>query len=360
MTVCDRRVFYFHGFDPASTARYRRIFAAASERLGVVVDDATEAEGWLALHGDTRTWFTYLRYDDLVREAQRGGLLSRLGRGLRTMMSMQFDGSFGRLPVRTMGLVAAPFAVAAGALVVAGNLAAELPGVGLALAASVLGVAWYLLLPMKLILASDLFAFMRSVARGDWAAEPYEARLPEFAAQIVPEGDEVLVVGHSLGGIAAIRAVAARLADWPDDRQISLLTLGSVHGIVLAQRGPGSDRLADAIAAIASDRRVVWVDVSNPRDAFCIPLTDPLLMIEDRAQPDMQSPLVISAPLSRAPRIPGDRRTLFGAMRRHMGYLLAAPEGAGFDYSDWVTGETTLAERTAGRSPSPRARMWQR
>ncbi len=357
MTVCDRRVFYFHGFDPASTARYRRIFAAASERLGVVVEDAPEIEGWQALRGDTTTRFTYLRYDDLVRDAQRGRLLSRLGRGLRTLAAQIADGSLFRLGRRSVNLAVSPHAVAFAPIVAVAAVSTLPPAQALAIAGGVGAVSALLLVNLKLILAADLFAYMRRLARGD--AE-YESRLPELAAQIVPEGDEVLVVGHSLGGVAAIRSVAARLADWPDDRPISLLTLGSVHGIIRAQQGDGSARLADAIAAIASDRRVVWVDVSNPRDAFCVPLTDPLLLIGDRARPDMQSPLVISAPLARAPRIPGDRRTLFGAMRRHMGYLLAAPEGAGFDYADWVTGDRTLAQRTAGRSPSPRARMWQR
>ena len=38
--AAPRRVYYFHGFDPATTARYRRMFAAAADRLALELDDA--------------------------------------------------------------------------------------------------------------------------------------------------------------------------------------------------------------------------------------------------------------------------------------------------------------------------------
>jgi hypothetical protein len=104
---------------------------------------------------------------------------------------------------------------------------------------------------------------------------------------------------------------------------------------------------------------VFWLDVSSPRDSFATPLTDPLLLIGDRAKPGMTSPRVISARLAKAPRIPGDRRTVFSAMRRHMGYLLTPQDGSGFDYANTVTGRETLAERFGPRNNSPKARMWQ-
>ncbi|MEM7189919.1 MAG: hypothetical protein AAF439_09940, partial [Pseudomonadota bacterium] len=70
-------------------------------------------------------------------------------------------------------------------------------------------------------------------------------------------------------------------------------------------------------------------------------------------------PRVISARLRRAPAIPGDRRTVFAAMRRHMGYLLTPEPGSGFDYADTVTGPESLEARFGPRPNSPRARMWE-
>ena len=96
--VLRRNVWYFHGFDPATTKRYFRIFAAASERLGVKVREFEDGrDGWLAgrVGQDppypVETRFHYLRYEDLVRTFQRGGFLSRIGRGLRTLLVRFFS-----------------------------------------------------------------------------------------------------------------------------------------------------------------------------------------------------------------------------------------------------------------------------
>lgn len=296
-----------------------------------------------------------------MRAYQQGSLLSRLGRGLRKLAGYAADGALLRLPRRTLVLALSPYAVAVAPVV---GLAAtsSLPAPQMLLISGTLLISALLLLwHLKMILAADLFAWMRDVARGTGrVAQDMEERLAELVEKISPgDADETLIVGHSLGGLAAIRATSSLLDTLPGDARLNLLTLGSVHGIVLAQRGAGRDRLAAAIAQIAGDPRVFWVDVSSPRDAFCVPLTDPLLQIDDRAQPGMRSPLVISAQLARSPRIPGDRRTLFPAMRLHMGYLLAAPEGAGFDYADIVCGGSDLSQRFAGRGNSPKARMWQ-
>lgn len=88
-------------------------------------------------------------------------------------------------------------------------------------------------------------------------------------------------------------------------------------------------------------------------------LTDPLPLTGDAAQSGPVSPVVVSARLRGARRIPGDRRTVFGAMRRHMGYLLAPEPGSGSDYADAVTGPLSLAGRFGARGNSPKGRMWQ-
>lgn len=360
--IQHRAVWYFHGFDPASTARYRRIFESASARHGVTLADLPgDADGWRAERDGVTTDLHYLRYDDLVREAQRGSVLARFGRGVRTQIALLSGGLPGRVGARTLALLISPTVVGVAGLLLAVSFANIHPVVGPLAAVLVLWAVWQLLVPMRMLLVADLFACMRMLASGRGAAwEDYLARIDALGGEITPgEADETLVVGHSLGGVAAIHSVAGLLDRWDEGRPLGLLTLGSVHGIVLAQRGEGRDLLADAVARICTDPRVFWVDVSAPRDAFCVALTDPLCLIGDRAQTGMASPRVISAPLARAPRIPGDRRTLFSAMRLHMGYLLAAPDGAGFDYADTVTGAETLAGRFGPRGNSPKARMRQ-
>lgn len=371
--VKNRSVWYFHGFDPASTARYRRIFEAASGRLSVTLEDLPDqGDGWRVRRGGVVSDIHYCRYEDLVRRAQAGSVVSRLGRGVRALAGYGVDGALGRIArraPRTLALMLSPFCVAFVPLAVAAALGGGDARSVVILLAVVLG-SGLALRRLYLTLVADLFAYMRMLACGAGTDhDAYEARIAALAASIEPHATgETLVVGHSLGGIAAIRAMEALLDRLPPGACAGLLTLGSVHGIVLTQQGPGRDRLAAAIRRITADRRVFWVDVTSPRDAFCLPLLDPLVLAGDGAAqgappmslPPMISPRVISARLTHAPRIPGDRRTVFGAMRRHMGYLLAPEQGAGFDYADTVTGALDLRARFGARGNSPKARMWQR
>lgn len=301
----------------------------------------------------------YLRYEKPLSDAQSGSLARRFGRGVRLVLTQLLDGTFRRLPWGQIMLTCAPVMVGLGAMWLAVRAVSLLGWVGLIPAVLVMAGAWILLIRMRMLLVSDGFDLTRQLARAHGETwEGYRALIGELSQEIGFGSDETLIVGHSFGGIAAIFAAEAALARAGPTDRLSLMTLGAGHGLMLAQKGDGRDQLADAIATLCSDDRVFWLDVSSPRDTFSTPLTDPLLLIGERAKPGMTSPRVISARLANAPRIPGDRRTVFSAMRRHMGYLLTPQEGSGFDYTDTVTGHQTLAERFGLRNNSPKARMW--
>ena len=359
-----RRVYYFHGFDPATTARYRRMFAAAAERLALELDDIPGREGWRIAREGVHTEVHQCRYEDLVRAWQNLPLWQRIARGWAALVSYAGDGALGRmarLGPRNLVLALSPVLLTiVMALALALFLASAQPSpVGTVIAILTALLVLLVTIPaLYLHLVMDLFAYMRVLARGTgpvWRS--FISRIGTMTEMVDHDAPgEVVIVGHSLGGVTAIHALDSLLAHWPEGRPIGLMTLGSVHGTVLVQQGDGRDRLASAIGRIAADPRVFWVDVSSPRDSFCLPLLDPLLLIE--AHDGMASPRVISARLGQAPRIPGDRRTVFAAMRRHMGYLLAPESGSGFDYADTISGPSGLREQFSGRGNSPRARMW--
>lgn len=364
-SIQTRTVWYFHGFDPATTARYRRIFAAASERFDVGIADLSDgADGWTVTRrngtAEVRTDIRYCRYEDLVRAYRAPPLLSRLVRGFRTLAGYLADRAFlqmARLGPRSLSLLLAMPLLLAGP-VLTGLALAGITGLAVGI---FIAVVTAMLLPVLFIdVVVDLFGYMRLIARGHSAAwQAYRDRIRALGAQITPPTDprhEVLIVGHSLGAIAAVLAAADMVKQMPDDARIGLVTLGSVHGLVLAQSGSGREAVADAIRAVTSDRRIFWVDVTATRDAFCLPLVDPLLMTG--GGDGAQSPLILSAQLTKAPRIPGDRRTAFRAMRRHMGYLLAPQAEGRFDYTDVVTGARSLTDKFADAAPSPRAKLW--
>lgn len=364
MPVRKRTVFYFHGFDPATTARYRRIFASASERFDAALEDLPDGgDGWQVTRDGVVTDVRYCRYEDLVRGYRAAPLWRRLWRYCLASYGYVFRSSLAGIGQGGVGpfvLMMAPFVTFLGVYLLTKHLGGYtgfgfVPTMVIGLIFAALVVRW-----LFLDVVADLFAYMRALALGgtpEWS--DYAVRISTLSAQIEPgDADEVLVVGHSLGGIAAILSVAKQLDEWPSEKPIGLLTLGSTHGVVLSQTGTGQAALIAAIRKVTSDPRVFWVDVTSPRDTFCVPLVDPLLMIEKEAHIGMTSPRVISARLRHAPKIPGDRRTVFSAMRRHMGYLLAPEDGSGFDYADTVTGDLTLKERFGPRGNSPKAKMW--
>ncbi|MEO1492406.1 MAG: hypothetical protein AAFV19_09680 [Pseudomonadota bacterium] len=360
--IRTRTVWYVHGFDPATTARYRRIFTAAAERFDVEITDLDDdTEGWVATRDGVRTEFRYVRYQDLVWGFGDRTHAQRLTRGLGAFWSYVRSGSLRRIAKRTprgAALIASPWLFLFGLPLSVLVPAASIGPWALGLIAGAAVVCNGLFSRFYLDLLADLFAYQRVLAAGvseDWTA--YRRRMEKLAGDIEPgTADEVLIVGHSLGGIGAI-LIADQVAARQPGAALSLMTLGSTHGIVLSQTGAGRDHLAAAIHRVATAPGVNWLDVSSPRDAFCVPLTDPLLLAGP--PPDAaRSPRVISAPLRNAPPIPGDRRTVFAAMRRHMGYLMAPQQSGAFDYADWITGTEPLGARIARRGNSPKARMW--
>ena len=172
--------------------------------------------------------------------------------------------------------------------------------------------------------------------------------------------DEILIVGHSLGGLVAVRSLARAMEQDVNltggRAKISLLTLGSVSGYVSCHGGVGADRFGLDVVRIASDEDLTWVDVSAPRDWFSFGLVDPLLLLKDPPV-EARSPRVISAKFGKASPDPDDKRTRFRAMGLHMKYLAAPDKEGGFDFLSVVSGEQSLKDRFQGRRNSPRAKM---
>lgn len=394
--VKRRRVLYAHGFDPATAERYRRIMArSGAERetappvLSPVAQMSDVSEGW-RIRSDAsgervETVFEILRYEDIVRQWQDRPLIKRLWSGLTGWFGFIFNGGLRRVFAVAKGpggLFFHPVLMLAlfiGLGVFAGRMAGEgaeilgAPdwasqvgrGIG-ALGGLYLSVRLERAFFTHLMLA--LFDFLFKIAKEEFPSGRLEMRVELFAHRIAEcvnsakekKVDEILIVGHSLGGLVAIRSLARAMEQDIDltggRAKVSLLTLGSVAGYVLCHGGVGADRFALDVARVASDDDLFWVDVSAPRDWFSFGLVDPLLLLEDPPV-EARSPRVISAKFGKASPDPDDKRTRFRAMGLHMKYLAAPDREGGFDFLSVVSGERTLKERFEGRRNSPRAKM---
>lgn len=370
--VTRRHVFYAYGFDPATAARYRRLIMASGQGKATAIAPMSDISvGWTVTTDQVETTFEVLAYDDIVTEFRSRPALGRLASGYAQWFGFLASGGAGRawrlgrgpvwlwlhpfvmtcffliagyLPVRVLaGLIEVPFAP---------------------LISMMVGGAFGLWLSYRaeravfahLMLA--LFEFMFRLARGDGPSKVMETRLDAFADRIAAapkDTDEVLVVGHSLGGWVAARALA-KAAPRLKGRRVGLLTLGSVAGFIACRRGAGAEAYARDVRAIAANLSIFWTDVSAPRDWFSFGLVDPLCMAGDLPD-EAQSPRVISAKFGKFRADPADWRTRFQPMGLHMKYLSAPDREGGFDPFATMCGPLTLAARYAPRRNSPKARM---
>jgi pimeloyl-ACP methyl ester carboxylesterase len=281
-----RRVFFVAGFDPRGVEGYYR---RLSEALGPGADiGPLERRGphgalWRWRTPSTETTFEFLRWDDVVDRHwrakgrfgaqiaalralivyQRCGLLARSREGARAV----------RLALLVMGL--APLALGAAMLLFT-------LGVG-ALGALAIPHGGWLALPAWIgaLFASDWawrklnlewlakgFACIVETAKGEQPG--WDERCAAFAARIAEverdaEADEIVVVGHSLGAILAMKTLARYLALGERPRRvIALATLGNIIPFYTWIE-PGRRTMREG-EEVARSKSVDWIDVTSGSD----------------------------------------------------------------------------------------------
>ena len=309
-------MLYAHGFDPATAERYRRIMArSGAERvsappvLSQVAQMSDVSEGWriTADHGDGRveTVFEILRYEDIVRQWQGHPLIKKLWSGLTAWFGFIFNGGLKRVfsvakgpgglffyPVMMLalfiglGVFAGRTAGEGAEILGAPDWASQIGRVVGALVGLYMSVRFERAFFAHLMLA--LFDFLFKVANEEFPAGRLEMRVELFAHRIAEcvnsakekKVDEILIVGHSLGGLVAVRSLARAMEQDVDltggRAKISLLTLGSVSGYVSCHGGVGAgksfresipDGLPDDIEFNPGGLAVVWSE-ENSRTAI--------------------------------------------------------------------------------------------
>lgn len=376
-----RRVFYIPGYDPMPPRRYRELYrreaaaqAAISGHRIVLVPRPAGAPGFgwgvEAVIEDRPATATVevLVWDDIVQGSMGRGIAATYGQLLRTawiyvgsgtlmrMMRLRRGPVIAALYPIAMLILQALVAVALGAAV--GWVVARfhlLPG----LAAGV-AVAWAVL---ALFRRADgrLFAYYLmhdyafTAALNGAAPSALTERAAQFAARIrsalTEDADEVLVIGHSSGAIVAIMALADLTRDHrPAGPALSLLTLG--HVVPMMGLLPRAEALRDDLRHLAAQQVPFWMDVTAPGDACCFALCDPAGVCG--AAPEGQTgPLILSAAFSNTLSAERQAAMRFRWFRRHFQYLCAFDRPAGYDYFAITAGGLTLAQRFAGRPPSP-------
>ncbi len=310
-----RQVYYLSGFDPRGARFYHQLYRTEAA-LQQTVNACRYEVGRRAKSGEfVTTWtidthcgerhaetrFAFLGWDDLVRAhwptsalrvigampafyrhyAAAGGFAKTLQCAPRTFWTLMLPVLYALVTLLLAGLAAAGSAWLASRWthVAWAGLVVGLFAAAIALKLCLVGAE-----RLRLFWLMRIFMFVLMWGRTRPAA--LDQRWTRFAAQIQADlaqhpADEVLIVGHSVGAMAAV-AVAAQ---WlrlqaesatsgiaaPAPPPMTLLTLGSV--IPFLGFVPEAGWFRAQVAALG-DSNIAWLDHTAPHDPLCYPLVD--------------------------------------------------------------------------------------
>ncbi len=377
--VRRRRLYYVAGFDPASPRKYHALFTEQSARQAAV-SGARFAVGPMQPMGEIMTgWtvraehpggelvevdFRFLHWFDIVRAVWPKDGFGLYLSAWRALVDYFRGGIMGRAlkqapPVYLASL--APVVVSTAFLLLYAVAVAAACSAG-ALGAAALGwPRWTGAAPPLLLWLGVLLLWRRvdgllpvgwigrgmvcvtAASRGEIPA--LDLRCCAFAEELVkasrePGLDEVLMVGHSMGGQLACAAVGKALQSEQGlgHTPLNLLTLGSL--IPLYSMTGEDPVFRRDLAALRDGRRVFWLDITSPSDPGSAGAIHPLAGLglgepEDR-------------PVRRSPRFhllmpQSYRRLRLDSLGFHFQYLMATEIAGSYDYFRLTTGPDRLA-----------------
>ena len=374
-----RQVFFIGGFDPKTPRHYHRLYREAVTRrpvtaaheqvsVGTRTRESPRADGWdvqWTAPGEPplSTRYTVMRWDDIVRrhwprhlrQALRDYWHVYLCAGAQGMFRHVWKGS-----QAAFWLALFPLIVSMSLLLLCAAAAAGLAFAGVAPALWT-GLA---VLPTWLL----LWRGVESKLDSEWLLRLYgftwfqahgrlpdlEHRLDELADDLVrqaadSDARELLVVGHSTGGMLAVAVLAraCQKAPWLGHRgpSLALLTLGHCTPILAWLRG--ATRFREELALLADHPALTWWDYSAPADWAAFARVPPWLA-SGRARLHQASPRFHKTlGVGDYAALLADRHAL------HMQYLRAPRHAGGYDPVELTAGYRTLAERHASLVVSP-------
>ncbi|MBB6305871.1 hypothetical protein [Xanthobacter tagetidis] len=371
-----RHLFLVPGYDPMPVDGHRRIFERELNRFretwsleeATCLEDAPRATptgaAWsiAARGGNWRTGATFelLAWNDLVQADMARSPLSHMGGTLRALADMVTSGTLGRyfrssprygfFFLFTYALTLLFWAIGAGLGLLAydaaapaiGTLGAALFGIALAAGAGAVLMRW----PgrkFRLKQSLDLAEFSVDFVRGRHPA--IDARVEAFGARIAAvaaagEADEIVLVGHSLGAMLAVSALAYALKLNPAlgrSVPVRLLTVGSTTAKFALH--PAGGRLREAARIVAEAEAIGWLEIQARDDVVSFYRINPVTLEEARFAPlrtvtgdFSERPLIRAHPIRDMLSEATFARFRLDMMRLHCQYLLANDKRAGYDF----------------------------
>jgi hypothetical protein len=383
-----RHVFYVAGYDPQGAESYYALFRREFGRFKMlwplrgsltppdVAADAHSARWRIetaAPNWQVSVDYEFLSWDDIILRDLARPMRWRLLQALFWFIDQLFTGTLRRvfrgfwrfglfLIYPMLGLVLWLAVAAMGgwlAWYIAVGLAAPPPFIAAVLGGVVFFALFWLLRPIAdgafVVQLTDLWLFFRDYVRGGRA--DFEKRIDAFAARLVAsarasDADEIVVVGHSGGAVAAALMVARALALDPGlgkhGPRIVLLTLGSIMPAIALH--PCSVRVRDVILRLATESGLLWIDCQSNTDMVNFFDFDPVTDVGIDAGPARCNPVVFHVRFSTALASEFYHRQRWNFFRIHFQFIMANDRKAPYDYYLYLCGPLPLAVWTGDRT----------
>jgi hypothetical protein len=389
--IRKRQVYYVSGFDARGARFYHPLYkeqAALQDRINgsaLSVSDAyptgEHAVTWdiQADHGGqrTETRYTFLRWEDLVR-AHWPASKGYVARHVLSFYARYFlcggVGRSWRCSRRFVASMLAPLAYGLAAVLVACLVAfgvvVTLPGslqawstawIWVAAVVAACAIGWGALWwaeRSRILWLSRAWIFIHHWGQNEDTA--LSARWQAFARHIASDeeaakADEILLIGHSAGTMAAVLVLSELLA-LPNGKtllpKLRLMTLG--HVVPMLAFFPRAHAFRAHVNAVARSA-VPWLDFTAPSDPLCMALTGPLVGSDIapqalEGQPSPPRVVVRSARFDRMFDAVKHQRMRKDAFRIHFQYLMATDLPVPNDYFSITAGTKPLANWMESRS----------
>jgi hypothetical protein len=378
-----RHVFYVEGYDPRGAEGYHRLFTRELARftktwgieaeLSELVVDSDDIAHWTvatkAPNWQTFTRYEFVRFEHVVTAAARRPIVRQIARTLHWMFDDVASGAVWRT-VRAawrfalhLMVLQAPLLAWLALMIVAGCAAGiavsrttgSVP-IGLLIAGVVWAALFALLRPLAdrsvLLQVANGWPIMRDFARG--RASGYDRPVEAFAQRLVAaaradEVDEILIIGHSAGGLTA-PIVTTRALDLDPDlgghgSRVTLVTVGSLLPAFALH--PAAERMRAAVRRLAIEPNLRWVDCQARKDIMNFWDFDPVAGVGVVVSGARTNPIVWPVRLRDMLTDAAYDRVRGSQFRMHYQYVMANDRRAPYDYFMLVCGPVPATEWAA-------------
>jgi pimeloyl-ACP methyl ester carboxylesterase len=378
-TVRRRHVIYVGGYEPRGARGYYKLFQRECDRfqrvwpVSLTVQpgefDSEDFARWVvdvrASNWQVSTIYDFLRLERFIRSDMAEPMMRYIPRSLGWIVGDLVSGAqfrifraswrFGLhlLFVQLMLLAWLAFAAVIGVTV--GYVATDHLGLSVGIIASFLAAlaSFLALQPVAnrwaAVQIPSCWVTLRRFGRGraTWLDQVIDvgARRLIAVAQI-NDADELVVVGHSAGGVIASAVMARALEFDPDlgrrGPRLVLLTLGSVMPAVALH--PAAQRMREIVKRLAVESTLAWIDCQSRKDVMAFLNFDPVDGVGVHVGAHRCNPLTWRVRFKDMLSPTDYRRLRWKFFRVHFQYIMASDRPCPYDYILLIGGPIPIAE----------------